>query len=240
MVGKPREGRKRALTATQVKRRYRARKKHAAAIAHRAEVMAERVAASARAEAQLATTTKLYLLFLIDPPWDDNDDAYSEAGKGRAAANHYATMTDEQMKQRHPKLPAAPDSLCYIWTTSGRLRQAIGLMEFWGFTYAGCGGWDKDRIGKGRRHRMQEEFWIWGNKGDGLPVPDDADKTPNHFQEKSVRRRGVSSVKPDKLADDLVRQYPGSEGRRLEMFARRPREGWDVHGNEGLADADAV
>jgi hypothetical protein len=76
---------------------------------------------------------------------------------------------------------------------------------------------------------MVEEFWIWGSKGKGLPVPTPAEKTPNHFSERVVRQRGMHSRKPDKLYDDLARQYPGVA--KLEMFAREPREGWDTHGN---------
>jgi N6-adenosine-specific RNA methylase IME4 len=121
--------------------------KHAAAIAHRADVIAERAQGSARAEAQLANATKLYLLFLVDPPWDNSEDAYGESGKGRVAANRYATMTLAQMKARYPKLPAAPDALIYMWTTSQYLDQAIELLKFWGGTYGGIGGWNKVQHG---------------------------------------------------------------------------------------------
>jgi N6-adenosine-specific RNA methylase IME4 len=202
----------------------------------RQQVEASRRAATLRAEARLATTMKLYMLFLIDPPWDDGADSYSEKGKGRAAANHYSTRTPAQMRAAYPTLPAAPDALMYMWTTSQYLAEAIKLMEFWGFTYGGIAVWDKVIIGKGRRHRIQAEFLIYGSKGKGLPIPNNADKTPNIFRERVVRGPGIHSVKPDKVANDLARQYPGTEGRRLEMFARRPRMGWDTHGNEGLEE----
>jgi N6-adenosine-specific RNA methylase IME4 len=42
-------------------------------------------------------------------------------------------------------------------------------------------------------------------------------------------RRGHSR-KPEAVQDALVRLFP--DGPRLELFARRPREGWTVWGNE--------
>jgi N6-adenosine-specific RNA methylase IME4 len=230
MVGKPHEGRKKPLSRKMIMRRYRAKLKHGRAIAHRADVIAERREATARAEAKLANSTKLYELIVIDPPWDDSEDAYAESGKGRSAAMRYPTMTLAQMKERYPRLPAAPHALIYMWTTSQYLRQAMDLLEHWGATYGGIIGWDKVLIGKGRRHRIVEEFIIYGSIGNGLPIPLAADKTLNHFREAAVRERGVHSRKPDKLYDDLARQYP--DVAKLEMFARRPREGWDTHGNE--------
>jgi len=38
------------------------------------------------------------------------------------------------------------------------------------------------------------------------------------------------SQKPDEQYEKIARLYP--DGNRLEMFARRPRFGWDVFGNE--------
>jgi len=67
-MGRPPIG-KRAMTATQMQRRWRAKKKHAAAIAHRAEVVADLASATEREMARLVTMTRLYPLLLIDPPW---------------------------------------------------------------------------------------------------------------------------------------------------------------------------
>jgi N6-adenosine-specific RNA methylase IME4 len=77
---------------------------------------------------------------------------------------------------------------------------------------------------------MRAEFVIYGNRGKGLPVPLGSDKTANLFCEPRSTQPGVHSRKPDCLADDLARQYPGVA--RLETFARKARVGWDMHGNE--------
>jgi N6-adenosine-specific RNA methylase IME4 len=222
------------MTDAERQRRSRTRRKHAAAIAHRQAVIDGLRESTEREMARFKMLEPRYQLFLVDPPWPDGADAYGESGKGRAAENRYPTMTVEEMKARFPTLPAAKDALLYMYTTSTFLNRAIELLEFWGFAYGGAGGWDKQIIGKGRRHRLQLEFWIYGMKGRGLPIPIGKEKTPNFFSE---RRRGPHSSKPDKLADDLTRQYPGA--RKLEMFGRKPREGWDVFGNEAEAEAAA-
>jgi N6-adenosine-specific RNA methylase IME4 len=230
VVGKPQNGRKRALSRKVIQKGYRTRKKHEAAVALRINNIERLREASEREQRKLANSTVLYQLLVIDPPWDDSADAYNESGRGRAAANHYATMTLGQIKAAYPKLPAARHSLCYIWTPSAQLKNAIELLRFWGFAYSGCVVWDKVHIGKGRRYRMQAEFIVYGSKGRGLPVPVGGDKTPNLFTVPVDRSRGAHSRKPDQLYRDLARQYPGVA--KLEMFARRPREGWDTHGNE--------
>jgi hypothetical protein len=102
------------------------------------------VTGARHAEARSANPTKLYQLIVLDPPWDDSEDAYGESGKGRAAANHYQTMTLAPMKVRYEKLAAAPDALIYLWTTSQYARQAMDLLEFWDFTL-----WRHRRLGQG-------------------------------------------------------------------------------------------
>jgi N6-adenosine-specific RNA methylase IME4 len=228
-----------------------------AGIQRRAQVMASRVAASRRAEADIADRVKrrvLFLLALIDPPWDDSDDAYGEAGKGRAAANHYQTMTPAETKRRYPKLPLAPHALVYIWTTSQRLEQAMDLLKFYGCTYGGIAFvWDKVHPTKGRRHRQQAEFVIrgtydgindgdigegdfviYGSKGKGLPVPPPMNKTTNLIR---AARSGPHSTKPLAVIEMLERQYSETKGHRMEMFSREPRDGWYSVGNEGLEEA---
>jgi N6-adenosine-specific RNA methylase IME4 len=40
------------------------------------------------------------------------------------------------------------------------------------------------------------------------------------------------SAKPENLQDSLELMFPNSVGKRLEIFGRRLRSGWDVIGNE--------
>jgi N6-adenosine-specific RNA methylase IME4 len=48
-----------------------------------------------------------------------------------------------------------------------------------------------------------------------------------------ARNRGAHSEKPELFAAMIERLWPNTP--KLEMFARRPRPGWDAWGNEVAA-----
>jgi N6-adenosine-specific RNA methylase IME4 len=214
---------KRPLTPTEMQRRWRAGIKHKAATERRAAVI-DRLVNATRLEGARLGTMSLYPLIVADPPW--RFTTRSEHGRGRSAENHYPTMTLEELKAL--SVPAAPNGLLFMWSTSPMLAQAIELMGTWGFDYGGFVAWDKEIIGTGYRFRSQVELLLYGAKGRGLPIPPPADRVCNLI----TARRGAHSEKPVELYDLLARQYPGVP--RLEMFARTVREGWDAWGNEAV------
>jgi N6-adenosine-specific RNA methylase IME4 len=230
VVGTPREGRKKALTPAQVKARYRRKKKVVAMLVRRDVVLTERAEGTAKAKAKLETNTKLYSLLLCDPPWHTR--LRSPAGMSRSPdVKHYPTMTLDALVAMAPLIPAAKDSLMFMWTTSTHLAESMRLLEAWGFEYIGFEVWDKQIIGKGNRNRLQAELVLIGKKDNGLPAPIPSRREPNFFSIRRSTKPGEHSVKPREYVERLDRLYPGVP--RVEMFAREhPGKGWDTWGNE--------
>ena len=165
-----------------------------------------------------------FQVILCDPPWR-YDFARSAS---REIENQYPTMKVEDICRID--VPAADDSVLYLWATSPKLREALLVLESWGFEYVTSGIWVKDRIGMGYYFRQQHELLLVGRRGN-LPVPHAADRVSSVFN----APRGQHSAKPAIVHEALERMYP--DARKLEMFARRPMPGWDRMGNE--ADCEA-
>ena len=217
---------KRAMSGKARQKRWRAKLKHHAAVAHRTEVFSRLTESTAREAARLESMPR-YSLLLCDPPWQE--PAWSEAGMGRSAENRYRTMALKGLKALVP--PAGEVSTIFMWTTSTYLAWAMELLTAWDFTYGGFIVWNKQIIGKGRRFRLQAELLVYGNRGGGLKPPVQGDRVPNILNIRAIRKKGEHSAKPPEIRALLARQYPGLS--RVEMFSRDPPDDeWDVWGNE--------
>ena len=174
---------------------------------------------------------KRYSTIVIDPPW-----AYGIWGSGSAKALvqgdankpaplPYNSMTVEEIKALPLKSLANENCELYLWTTQKYLPDAFEVIKTWGFKYCQTLTWCKKPMGKGQGgvYCPTTEFLILARRGK-MPKVDRIDTT---WWE--VKRQMKHSKKPE-FFQDLIEQV--SEAPRLEMFARREREGWDVFGND--------
>lgn len=173
---------------------------------------------------------QLYGVLYADPPW--RLEPYSrETGLNRAADNHYPTMTREAMLDMEVMRTApAKDCVLFLWATVPMLQEALEWMAHYGFEYRSHCVWIKDHAGTGYWFRNQHELLLVGVRGD---VPAPAPGT----QFASVIRApvGEHSSKPAAFAEMIEELFPHLPA--LELFARGPRLGWDVWGNEAEAAA---
>jgi N6-adenosine-specific RNA methylase IME4 len=145
----------------------------------------------------------------------------------RAADNHYATMDLDAIKAL--PVPAAPDCVLFLWATVPMKPQAIGVMTAWGFTYKSTRYWVKDQNGTGYWFRNRVEELLVGTRGN-VPAPAPGEQLPQIVYAPCGRH----SEKPDAIAEDIETMYPNTP--KLEMFARGPRPGWAVWGNEATGE----
>jgi len=184
MVGKPHDGRKRAMSSAERQRRLRRRRQVAKAETIRAETkqakatarearVAAMAAAAAQASADLAGLGRRYSVLLADPPW--RFEPWSrETGMGRSADRHYGTMETDAIA-----VPAADDAVLYLWATVPMIEHALAVMNAWGFTYRAAMVWDKGRDGTGYRFRNRVEFLLVGARGTvPAPVPGEHSAKP--------------------------------------------------------------
>lgn len=181
--------------------------------------MAERTVAASQSLSQAAP---LYGVILADPPWRFEPRSRI-TGMDRAADNHYATMTTDEIKAL--LIPAAQDCVLFLCATAPMLPHALEVMTAWGFTYRTHVVWVKDRIGTGYWVRNQHELLLIGVRGE-VPAPAPGDQ-PVSVTFAPVTRH---SSKPATFVEMIERMFPNVP--RIELFARGRRLGWDVWGNE--------
>lgn len=76
---------------------------------------------------------KKYSIIYADPPW-----SYQNRGTRAAASKHYDTMTIEDIKRMGVGAAggiANEDCVLFMWATFPMLREALDVIEAWGFSY---------------------------------------------------------------------------------------------------------
>ena len=169
-----------------------------------------------------------YSAIIADPPWQFKN--YSAKGEGKSAAAHYSCMDLPAIKEMPVGDLAAPDCLLMLWATAPMLPHAFEVMKCWGFQYKTMGTWAKQsktgkawHFGTGYCLRSASEPFLIGTIG------------RPQYQSRSVRNLIVAPVrehsrKPDTQYDMMESLIP--TGRRIELFARQSRKGWDCWGNQ--------
>ncbi len=180
--------------------------------------------AEATEAASEALGTRLYGVIYADPPW--RFAPYGEGGMDRAADNHYQTMTTDEICEL--EVPAADNAAIFMWATAPMLREAFTVLEAWGFTYKSHWIWLKDKAGTGYWGRNKHELLLIGTRGK-IPAPAPGEQPESVVAHATDRH----SAKPAIFAEMIEEMFPNAA--LLEMFARAPRAGWDVWGNEAVA-----
>jgi N6-adenosine-specific RNA methylase IME4 len=120
---------------------------------------------------------------------------------------------------------AASDCLLYLWVTSPLVPAGVRVVEAWGFEYRTCMIWVKDKIGPGYWTRQRHELLFIATRGNPA-TPEPALRPDSVLHAPRTRH----SAKPVQVHELLERLYPAVP--KLELFARAPRPGWTVWGDE--------
>jgi N6-adenosine-specific RNA methylase IME4 len=161
----------------------------------------------------------LFEVILADPAWQlgNPDGPY-------APENHYLTTPTPAINAM--AVPAADNAVLFLWAVNCLLREALEVMEAWGFEYLTNLVWVKPSIGLGRWARNRHELLLIGRKG-SFPAPELEDLPDSVIEAK----RGRHSEKPACVYELIERMYP--QASKLELFARgKERPGWRFWGNE--------
>src|SRR3990167_8986608 len=75
----------------------------------------------------------LFDIILCDPPWAYNDTRdHASAGMARSS---YSVISPEDLAELPVDSIASKPSVLCLWTTGPKMREGIGLLQAWGFTY---------------------------------------------------------------------------------------------------------
>jgi len=169
----------------------------------------------------------MYSVIYADPPWDyAGQTQHSTVASTKSALDHYNTMTLSELKQMGVQDICEKDCLLFLWTSSPHLKQAIELIEAWGFRYMTIAFvWEKQKTNPGYYTMSQCEICLVGKRGK-IPTPRGSRKERQFLSE--LRR--AHSQKPDEIRERIHRMFPTQK--KLEMFARQKSPGFDVFGNQ--------
>jgi N6-adenosine-specific RNA methylase IME4 len=162
-----------------------------------------------------------------DPPWSFN--YYSERAD-RAVFNHYEMMSFDAIKALPVAKCAADDCALFLWGTWPNMPMWMPVIEAWGFTYSGLAfDWVKLNAngrslhwGTGYGTRANPEPCLLARRGNLLRLDEGVHSV-------IMAPVGAHSEKPDEAYRRMERLFGGP---RLELFARKPREGWHTWGDE--------
>ena len=180
---------------------------------------------------------KKYSVIYADPPWDYGGKMqFDKSSKSSelidinkkifiSSANFkYPTLKIKELKEIPIYEIAKDDCLLFMWVTNPHLAQGIELGQAWGFEYKTVAFvWDKMVHNPGQYTLSYCELCLVFKRG-RIPKPRGA---RNIKQLVRVPRR-EHSEKPVEVLENIELMFPEQE--KIELFARKKPEGWDVWG----------
>ena len=171
-----------------------------------------------------------YGTILADPPWQF-DNRTGKVAPEHKRLKRYNTLTLEEIKEIPVEFASAEQSHLYLWVPNALLLEGLQVMEAWGFRYKTNIIWHKirkdggpDGRGVGFYFRNTTEIILFGIRGKLRTL------APGRSQVNIIRsRKREHSRKPDELYN-IIKSC--SQGPYLELFARGPKKGWSVWGNQ--------
>lgn len=177
-----------------------------------------------------------YQIILADPPW-----AYNDQGCQGTMANHYKGMKLKDICNLSINSITDKNCILFMWATYPMLKEALQVIETWGFVYKSIAfQWvklnPKSRTpfyGLGRWTRGNTEPCLLATKGKPKRI------SSSVFQLVQESRSGHSK-KPQEVRKRIVELM--GDLPRIELFARGKRDkdlfgnnkfdGWDIIGND--------
>ena len=152
----------------------------------------------------------------------------SEKGFGKSPESHYQTMSPEWIKALPVEALAARDCLLWLWYLAPMTPLALEVIASWGFEFKTGGHWakvgasGKQAFGTGYILRNAGEPFLIATRG--------APATTRSVRSVIIAPAREHSRKPDAAFAAAEQMMPGA--RRLELFSRQRRSGWDAWGDQ--------
>ncbi len=152
-------------------------------------------------------------------------------GLGRSAESHYPTMSIDDICSLPVEKITEKDSILFMWVTFPTFKEALKVIEAWGFEYKTAGFvWVKQNKktptlfwGMGFWTRANSELCIIATKGHPKRISAGVHQV-------IMSKIEEHSKKPDETRNRIVELF--GDLPRIELFARQQADGWDCWGNE--------
>jgi len=173
---------------------------------------------------------------LADPPWRFSNWSMSElATRGekwarRNGRSPYNVMDNRDICALPVREMAAKDCVLFCWATYPKLKDALEVVEAWGFTFKTVAHTWVKLNPKGVGWHFGLGYWTRGNPEICLLATRGKPKRiDNSVANLIVSPRRDHSRKPDEVYECIERLVAGPY---CELFARQRRAGWASWGNE--------
>jgi len=162
-----------------------------------------------------------YRVIYADPPWSYGNTQPDYQTEQR---DHYPVMSLAEICALPIKEIAEDNAVLFLWVTSPILEESFQVVKSWGFKYKSAFIWDKIKHNMGHYNSVRHELLLICTRGACQP---DERKLFDSVQ--SIERT-EHSKKPDEFYSIIETLY--NAGEKIELFARRQREGWAQWGNQ--------
>jgi len=164
-----------------------------------------------------------YQVIYADPPWMYGQEQHSKEKQATVLETHYPSMPTEDICQLPIGNLGLDNSVLFLWTTSPKLFECKSVIDAWGYDYKSSMIWDKVKHNVGYYVSVRHEFLLICTRGSCLP------DNPKLYDSVITEERTEHSKKPKVFYEIIEDIY---KGKKIELFARNKRQGWDCWGNQ--------
>jgi len=173
-----------------------------------------------------------YSIIYADPPWKYNNPKSCLPKLGGIT---YSVMSHEEISLLSVQDIAAKDCALFLWATMPKLKEALYVIDAWGFKYITCAfTWIKlNPSGRGIYSGLGH--WTNGNAELCLFAKIGSPKRINkNVKQVQFYARGKHSEKPAEIRNEIINLM--GDLPRIELFARQHTPNWHAWGNEIESD----
>jgi N6-adenosine-specific RNA methylase IME4 len=175
-----------------------------------------------------------YSVIVIDPPWNQGKTGKRKVRPNQGISLDYSTMSKIELMDMPISKIGTVDSFLFLWTTNSKdkitkepfLQTSFDLLDKWGYTFYTMITWNKNTgpcpFGP---FQIVTEYILFAYGGKCTFKKDKLGFMKNIFTESSKKH----SVKPQSFYNAIVEI---TSGKRIDIFARQIRKGFDGCGNE--------
>ena len=179
----------------------------------------------------IINTENIYEIFYTDPPWNQTKGNIRECRPNQGKQLDYPTCDIDTISDIHKFAfsHAADIHNVFMWTIDKYLFEAERMMKLLGYDLHARFIWDKENgVAPAFTVRFSHEYLLWFYKKGHMymPVRNMRGKYTTVLREQSTKH----SKKPLCAYEMIESMFP--DARKIELFARNERDGWDCWGNE--------
>ena len=175
--------------------------------------------------------TTRYGIFYSDPPWNQTKGNLRACRPNQGKQLDYSTLSLSEIKEIHRQAFMFADTKCnvFMWTIDKYLFDTELFMKELGWTVHARMIWDKGNgIAPAFTVRFSHEYLLWFYRKGAMLMPEK--KFRGKFTTVIREPSTVHSHKPVCVYKMIDSMFPSVK--KLEMFARNEKEGWDSWGDQ--------